>query len=98
MHENPKTLPGDHLPFRPPPNRFGGGYSLVPHNYRSSTITNKDIHSLVCGRAIDQHNTSSRSLKFKSENDSGHINACILKRILKAFYVKSILNLLCRRK
>ena len=83
MHENPKTLPGNHLPFRPPPpNRFRGGYSPVPRNYRSSTITNKDINSLVCGRAIDQHNTSSRSLKFKSENDSGHISAWILKRTM----------------
>ena len=56
MHENPKTFSGDHLPSRSPP--LGLPIPLSP------TITEalpplKDINSLVCGRDIDQHNTSS---------------------------------------
>ena len=32
--------------------------SMVPHNYRSSPFTNRDINSVFCGRDIDQHNTA----------------------------------------
>ena len=77
-----KNIPGDHVP---PSHTFGAAHSPVSHNYRLKfPITNKDINSLVCGRDIDQHNISCRkSLKsLKSQNDSGHINAWILKRTM----------------
>ena len=60
-----------------PSNTFGGGYSPVPHAYRSSTITKKYINSLVYGIL---HVEGLWSLK--SQNDSEHINAWILKRAM----------------
>jgi hypothetical protein len=66
MHENPKRFQGDHLPSLLHPTHLGVATPLSPTITEAPPQLIKDINSLVCGRDIDQHNTSCRrSLKFE---------------------------------